>query len=74
MTTDFRAALKGLGLSGRGFAALTGITPNTVSNWGRQPHGRDVQDVPLWAWRLIDAWRATPSVLADALRNRNAAE
>jgi hypothetical protein len=67
MTGDFRAALKSLGLTGRGFALLTGVHEETVSGWGRTRSGRGVQEVPLWAWLLLDAWTAHPETL-DAAR------
>lgn len=52
MTGDqFRARLRALSLTQRRFAALTGVTTNTVSRWrtGALP-------VPLWVVRLLDAW------------------
>lgn len=47
----FRARLRALDISQRRFAALAGVTTNTVSRWrtGALP-------VPLWVERLLDAW------------------
>ncbi len=67
MSQDFRAALKSLGLTGRGFALLTGIHEETVTGWGKARSGRGVQEVPRWAWLLLDAWAAYPKAL-DAAR------
>jgi len=49
----FAAALASLGLTQIEFARLTGLTNGTVSRWVR-----GVLPVPLWAERLLDAWRA----------------
>lgn len=51
--TTFAAALASLDLSQVQFARLTGMTNGTVSRWVR-----GVLPVPLWAERLLDAWRA----------------
>lgn len=48
----FAAALASLGLTQIEFARLTGLTNGTVSRWVR-----GVLPVPLWAERLLDAWR-----------------
>ena len=48
----FAAALASLGLTHIEFARLTGLTNGTVSRWVR-----GVRPVPLWAERLLDAWR-----------------
>ena len=73
MSQDFRAALKSLGLTGRGFAALTGIHEETVTGWGRVRSGRGVQEVPLWALLLLDAWTANPETLHTARATRDIA-
>ena len=49
----FAAALASLDLSQTQFARLTGMTNGTVSRWVR-----GVLPVPLWAERLLAAWRA----------------
>jgi hypothetical protein len=67
MSQDFRAALKSLGLTCRGFALLTGIHEETVTGWGKARSGRGVQEVPRWAWLLLDGWAAHPDAL-DAAR------
>ena len=62
----FRAALTGLGVTLAGFARLTGMSRATVYGWGierRTPNGRSLQIVPVWAWLLIEAWRASPRTL-----------
>jgi hypothetical protein len=69
MNPDFRATLKSLGLTGRGFADLTGIHEDTVSGWGRARSGRGVQQAPRWAWLLLDAWVAHPEALDTARRS-----
>lgn len=51
--TAFAAALASLGLTQIEFARLTGMTNGTVSRWVR-----GVLPVPVWAERLLDAWRA----------------
>lgn len=66
MSDDFRTSLKALGLTGRGFALLTGVHEETVTGWGRTRSGRGVQEVPLWAWLLLDAWAAHPGALKAA--------
>lgn len=48
----FAAALSDLHLSQVQFARLTGLTNGTVSRWVR-----GVLPVPLWAERLLAAWR-----------------
>ena len=70
MNQDFRASLKVLGLTGRGFALLTGIHEETVTGWGRVRSGRGVQKVPLWAWLLLDAWAEYPGALDAARASR----
>jgi hypothetical protein len=70
MISDFRTTLKALGLSSRGFATLTGVHEDTVSGWGRVRSGRGVQEVPRWAWLLLDAWRACPDALREAAEAR----
>lgn len=67
MSNDFRVSLKALGLTGRAFALLTGVHEETVTGWGRTRSGRGVQEVPLWAWLLLDAWVAHADAL-DAAR------
>jgi hypothetical protein len=72
MTPELRAALKTLGLSGRKFAALTGLSDDTVSGWGRkQRETRGVQKVPAWVPLLITAWQASPDALEAARRSLN---
>lgn len=71
MSQDFRTALKALGLTGRRFAALAGIHEETVTGWGRARSGRGVQEVPLWAWLLLDAWAAHPETLHTAQATRH---
>ena len=71
MSQDFRASLKALGLTGRGFAALTGIHEETVTGWGRARSGRGIQEVPLWAWLLLNAWAAHPEALDAARATRD---
>jgi len=66
MSQEFRSALKALGLTGRGFAVLAGIHEETVTGWGRARSGRGIQEVPRWAWLLLDAWAAHPRALAAA--------
>ena len=66
MSQDFRSALKALGLTGRGFAVLAGIHEETVTGWGRARSGRGIEEVPRWAWLLLDAWAAHPEALAAA--------
>lgn len=43
----FDGALKGLGLNKAKFAAMTDITPNTISRWDKEP--------PHWAWMMLTA-------------------
>ena len=66
MSDDFRSALKTIGLTGRGFAALTGIHEDTVTGWGRARSGRGIQQAPRWAWLLLGAWAAHPEALEAA--------
>lgn len=66
MTPHMKETLKSMGVSGREFATLTGLSEDTVSGWGRRRHGREVQHEPLWAWLLIDAWRHSPAALECA--------
>jgi hypothetical protein len=61
--TQFRAELRSLGLTCRSFAKLTGKHEETVTGWGTVRHG-NLQAVPLWAWRLVEAWKAAPHALA----------
>jgi hypothetical protein len=67
MTPYTTARLKALGLTGRGFAALTGIHPQTVQGWGNERYGRGLQTEPAWVGLLLDAWEAAPQTLAVAL-------
>lgn len=64
---NFRAELQTLGLSARGFARLVGIHEETVYGWGTTRNGRP-QEAPLWAWRLVAAWRVAPQALETAQR------
>lgn len=66
MTPQMKQTLRGMDVTGREFASLTGISEDTVSGWGRLRHGREVQREPLWAWRLADAWRIAPETLQAA--------
>lgn len=50
----FAAALASLGLTQIEFARLTDLDNGTVSRWVR-----GVLPVPLWAERLLDAWKVT---------------
>jgi len=50
---EFRAALKTLGLTSRGFCALTGTHPTTAARWGGE-----IPEFPGWVPLLLDAWRA----------------
>jgi len=67
MTPATTARLKALGLTGRGFASLTGIHPQTVQGWGNERYGRGFQPEPAWVALLLDAWEAAPHVLASEL-------
>ena len=53
--TTFRARLRTLGLTVRGFCALTGIATSTASYWGRDRDG-STPPFPGWVGRLLDAW------------------
>lgn len=48
----FASTLTALCLTQVQFARLTGLTNGTVSRWAR-----GVLPVPLWAERLLDAWK-----------------
>ncbi len=50
--TAFAAALSDLDLSQARFARLTGVHVTTVSRWATGELA-----VPIWAERLLDAWR-----------------
>lgn len=65
--TEFRPTLRALGLSAREFARLTGIHEETVYGWGTTRSGK-LQEVPLWAWRLLAAWSEEPKALQGAQR------
>lgn len=70
---EFRAALKTLGLTVAGFAALTGQHHTTLYRWGYERDGR-VQPIPKWVPLLLGAWTEY-ELLADALSEpRRAAE
>lgn len=51
--TDFRARLKALGFTIRGFAAFTGIHYQTVRGWGSERAGRGMQPFPKWVGALL---------------------
>lgn len=44
----FDRALKGLGMNKAKFAAMTGISANTISRWDEAP--------PHWAWMMLTAF------------------
>jgi hypothetical protein len=67
VTSATAARLKALGLTGRGFASLTGMHPQTVQGWGNERYGRGLQQEPAWVALLLDAWEAAPHVLTSAL-------
>lgn len=68
MTPQLKAAVRGLGLSGLAFAALTGLANTTISGWGRkQRRDRAVQQEPIWAWHLVRAWQRYPLLLLEAV-------
>lgn len=50
----FASTLSDINLTQVQFARLTGLTNGTVSRWAR-----GVLPVPVWAERLLDAWRIT---------------
>lgn len=60
---DFRSERKALGITAAGFARLSGTHEETVTGWGTQRGGK-LQQVPAWAWVLIDLCAAFPGVLA----------
>lgn len=67
MTPFLKSALRSLGLTGREFAALTGVSEDTVSGWGKKVRqSRGVQHEPLWAILLTDAWQRCPEALQAA--------
>lgn len=61
--TDFHTRRRRLGLSAEAFGALTGCHPSTVLGWGKRRSRRDVQDVPVWAALLLEAWERHPDLL-----------
>ena len=60
---EFRKRLKAFGFNIQDFCAITGISPSTVSYWGR-PRMRarggvrapEIVDFPRWVISLLDAW------------------
>ena len=60
---DFRSRLRSLGLTAGRFAALTGLHPVTVRNWGRVRSQRGVQEVPAWVPLLLCAWETMPGLI-----------
>lgn len=68
MTPEMKAAVRALGLNNRSFAALLGTGEDTVSGWGKRYRAhRGVQEAPLYAWHLIDAWTQYPELLRAAV-------
>lgn len=61
---DFHQARKALGVTVAAFSRLTGVHEETVRGWGKARSGRGVQDVPGWAWLLLDTLETFPAVLA----------
>lgn len=59
----FRAALRSLGLTIEGFAALTDQHPVTCRCWGKARSGREVQAFPAWVGLLLAAWAAHPEAM-----------
>lgn len=68
MSPQLRFRLRQLGLTIRDFAAITGVSEDSVSDWGRKPHtSKPVRPEPLWAKHLIRAWQFDPSLLREAM-------
>jgi hypothetical protein len=68
MTPEMKEAVRALGLNNRSFAALLGTGEDTVSGWGKRYRAhRGLQEAPLYAWHLIDAWTKYPDLLRDAV-------
>lgn len=69
MTPLLKSTLKDMGVTAREFAALTGLSEDTVSGWGKRHRAaRGTQQEPPWVWCLVDAWRHSPEALAVARR------
>ena len=71
MTPALRAALRSLGVTQDAFAAITGLTPGTVSDWGRTPprerEAGKVRSEPGWPWLLVRWWEKHPDDLAEVI-------
>lgn len=56
---EFRQSLRTLGLTSRGFSALTGIHHGTICAWGKD-YGHPL---PEWVSLLLTAWSINPETI-----------
>lgn len=59
----FITRLKGLGLTVKQFAEMTGVHYTTVNNWDRILPDQSLELAPKWVFLLLTAWTRDPSLI-----------